>query len=107
MMLLERDGTSTQKQLSSELGSDKAGMVRTVDDLDRRGFVRRVRSANDRRLYHLSLTAAGRAAFADARALAGVAAQDIFAGLSGPEQATLADLLSRVIAPHEPKRPPS
>jgi DNA-binding MarR family transcriptional regulator len=105
MMLLERDGTSTQKQLSSELGSDKAGMVRTVDDLDRRGFVRRVQSANDRRLYHLSLTAAGRAVFADARSLAGVAALDIFAGLSDAEQDALADLLSRVIAPHEPMRP--
>jgi DNA-binding MarR family transcriptional regulator len=107
MMLLERDGTSTQKQLSAELGSDKAGMVRTVDDLDRRGFVRRVQSSHDRRLYHLSLTAAGRTVFADARAVAGVAAQDIFAGLTGPEQATLADLLSRVIAPDESKRPAS
>jgi DNA-binding MarR family transcriptional regulator len=104
MLLLERDRTSTQKQLLAELGSDKAGMVRTVDDLARRGFVERVQSVHDRRVYHLSLTAAGHAAFADACRLAGVAAQDIFAGLSGSERATLADLLSQVIAPPEPVR---
>ncbi|MFI7671565.1 MarR family winged helix-turn-helix transcriptional regulator [Nocardia sp. NPDC049526] len=99
MMLLAQDGTSTQKQLIADLGSDKAGMVRTVDELDRRGFVRRVQSPKDRRLYHLSLTDAGREVFVEARRLAGVAAQDIFADLTTAEQATLASLLSRVVEP--------
>jgi DNA-binding MarR family transcriptional regulator len=102
MMLLARDGTSTQKQLLADLGSDKAGMVRTVDELDRRGLVRRVQSRHDRRLYHLSLTDAGRATFAAARKLADVAAQDIFVGLTADERAALADLLSRVADPPAP-----
>jgi DNA-binding MarR family transcriptional regulator len=101
MMLLERDGTSTQTQLIAALGSDKAGMVRTIDELDRRGFVRRARSEKDRRLYHLSLTEAGMQAFADARKLADTAAREIFAGLTVAEQAVLADLLSRVASPLE------
>jgi MarR family transcriptional regulator, lower aerobic nicotinate degradation pathway regulator len=102
MMLLARDGTSTQKQLLTDLGSDKAGMVRTVDELDRRGLVRRVQSPSDRRLYHLSLTNAGQAAFASARKVAAVAAQDIFIGLTTDERAALADLLSRVVDPPAP-----
>src|SRR5213078_355803 len=48
LMLLARDGTSTQTRLITDLGSDKAGMVRTIDDLDRRGFVRRAQSPKDR-----------------------------------------------------------
>lgn len=102
MLLLARDGTSTQKQLLADLGSDKAGMVRTVDELDRRGFVRRTQSPHDRRLYHLSLTDAGRTTFTTARELADTAAQDIFAGLTPDERATLADLLSRVADPPGP-----
>jgi DNA-binding MarR family transcriptional regulator len=102
MMLLVQNGTSTQKQLLADLGSDKAGMVRTVDDLDRRGFIRRVQSPQDRRLYHLSLTDAGRATFAEARKLADAAAQDILVGLTATERATLADLLSRVVDPPAP-----
>jgi MarR family transcriptional regulator, lower aerobic nicotinate degradation pathway regulator len=102
MMLLVRDGTSTQKQLLADLGSDKAGMVRTVDDLDRRGFIRRVQSPQDRRLYHLSLTDAGRGTFAEARKLADAAAQDIFVGLTAAERAALAELLFRVVDPPAP-----
>jgi MarR family transcriptional regulator, lower aerobic nicotinate degradation pathway regulator len=102
MLTLVRYGTSTQKRLIAELGSDKAGMVRTVDDLDRRGFLHRVQSTQDRRLYHLSLTAAGRDAFAKARKLAGAAAQDIFVGLTAAERVTLADLLARVVDPPAP-----
>jgi DNA-binding MarR family transcriptional regulator len=102
MMLLVRDGTSTQKQLLVDLGSDKAGMVRTVDELSRRGFIRRVQSPQDRRLYHLSLTDTGRGTFAEARKLADEAAQDIFVGLTVTERATLAELLSRVVDPRAP-----
>jgi MarR family transcriptional regulator, lower aerobic nicotinate degradation pathway regulator len=99
MMLLSRDGTSTQKQLISDLGSDKASMVRTVDDLSRRGLMRRVQSAQDRRLYHLSLTDRGREVFAQARKLAAAASQDIFVGLTAAERATFAKLLVRVVDP--------
>jgi DNA-binding MarR family transcriptional regulator len=90
--------------LIAALGSDKAGMVRTVDDLDRRGFVRRVQSPKDRRLYHLSLTDAGLQSYADARKLADTAAREVFAGLTAAEQAALGDLLSRVARPPEPTR---
>ncbi|WP_433726975.1 MarR family winged helix-turn-helix transcriptional regulator [Nocardia sp. CA-129566] len=102
MLLLARDGISTQKQLLTDLGSDKAGMVRTVDELDRRGFIVRSQSPHDRRLYHLSLTETGRTAFDAARELADTAAQDIFAGLTPEERITLADLLSRVANPPPP-----
>jgi DNA-binding MarR family transcriptional regulator len=102
MLLLARDGTSTQKQLLTDLGSDKAGMVRTVDELDRRGLVRRVQSPHDRRLYHLSLTSAGRTTLTAARKLAEAAAQDIFIGLTANERRDLADLLSRVADPPAP-----
>ena len=34
MLLIDRDGVSTQRDLIRQTGSDKAGMVRTVEDLE-------------------------------------------------------------------------
>jgi len=102
LMLLRRDGVSTQRDLIAQTGSDKAGMVRTVEDLEALGYLSRTPSPTDRRVAHLTLTAAGTEAFDTARRLATDAANDLFAGFSPAELATLEALLSRFVAPVEP-----
>lgn len=98
MLLLQRHGVSTQRDLIQGTGSDKAGMARTVADLERLGYLTRERSSQDRRLEHLSLSEAGRAAFAQAQALAAGTAQHLFAPFSEDELAVLTQLLQRFVA---------
>ncbi|MEU6579142.1 hypothetical protein [Nocardia sp. NPDC046763] len=72
-------------------------MVRTVDDLDRRGFVERSQSATDRRVYDLTLTPEGRAALAEAKKLSGVATRTVFGDLDARQVDELSGLLSRIV----------
>jgi len=49
-------GELTQKELAVELETDKVSVVRIVDYLSGKGYVKRVRSSVDRRKYFLTLT---------------------------------------------------
>jgi DNA-binding MarR family transcriptional regulator len=56
-----RDGVvSTASDIAHDLRYDSGALTRLLDQLERRGFVRRRRSVQDRRLVELELTAAGR-----------------------------------------------
>lgn len=97
LLLIERDGVSTQRDLIQETGSDKAGMVRTVEDLENLGYLSRERSTTDKRVSELTLTEVGQAAFEKAKRLAGAAGQELFAPFTQTELDTLEDLLSRFV----------
>jgi DNA-binding MarR family transcriptional regulator len=63
VLMCLRDGlASTCADLSRELSHDKGSMTRLVDQLENRGFIRRQRDREDRRIVFLTLTPAGRAA---------------------------------------------
>lgn len=63
VLMCLRDGTAnTCADISRELAHDKGSMTRLVDQLEERGFLKRQRDADDRRVVFLVLTAAGRAA---------------------------------------------
>lgn len=98
LLHLSRLGESTQKELLSLTGSDKAGMARTIDALAAAGFVTRQESTADRRVNRLTLTAAGAAITADALARARAAGQEMFGGFSAAELAQLIDMLQRFVA---------
>lgn len=59
LMLIGRNPGISQTALSRAVGSDKSTLTFALDDLVKRGFVRRTRLRKDRRTYCLSLTAAG------------------------------------------------
>lgn len=96
LLLLDRDGASTQRDLLAQTGGDKAGMQRTIVDLESRGLIRREPDASDRRLLTLTLTDAGRTSFAQAARAASVVADDLTADLDGAELGQLVLLLQRV-----------
>lgn len=102
MMLLHRDGVSTQRDLIRQTGSDKAGMVRTVEDLESLGYLRRQQSTSDKRVSNLTLTAKGTDTFQTAQRLAAVAAQELFGAFAEEELDTLEALLTKFVAAAEP-----
>ncbi len=57
LILIEQgQGVITQQELADLLGTDKVSMVRMIDYLSKKGYVKRIQSKNDRRKYCLSLT---------------------------------------------------
>ncbi|MGD0050222.1 MAG: MarR family transcriptional regulator [Vulcanimicrobiaceae bacterium] len=88
-----------QGEIADALGADRSTMVRLVDQLERRGLVRRESRPDDRRTVIPTLTPAGRTALAAANPQV-LASEELFAGtLSAQERRTLADLLQRISAP--------
>jgi DNA-binding MarR family transcriptional regulator len=107
MLLMHRDGLDTQRDFVRAMISDKSGMVRIVDDLERLGYVERTRSTKDRRVTHLSLTVKGEEAFAEAVARTQKAVDAIFAPLSAKELALFESMLERLVVTEMPMPDPS
>ena len=96
-MFLIRDGIRTHGDLVRHLQSDKTGMVRTIDDLERLGLVSRTRSADDRRMWLLALTPDGFETLAQAQQHTRAVAEVLFGGLEQSELTALRDALERVL----------
>src|ERR1700733_2385446 len=62
LMCLRDDIAKTCADISRELSHDSGSLTRLVDQLDRRGLIKRTRDKKDRRVVALALTAQGRAA---------------------------------------------
>ncbi|MBO0840096.1 MAG: MarR family transcriptional regulator [Sciscionella sp.] len=86
----------SQQQLASFLGTPPTRLVAMVDELERRDLVLRKRNPDDRRLYALHLTAAGKRMMGRI-AEVGTAHEDaILDGLSAAERQRLHELLARI-----------
>lgn len=59
LMLIGRNPGISQTALSQANGRDKSTLTPVLNDLVKRGLVRRARTPDDRRTYQLALTAAG------------------------------------------------
>ena len=59
LFLLAQGKGDTAALLAREAGTDAGAMTRMLDRLEAKGLIRRVRSAEDRRVVHLELTADG------------------------------------------------
>ena len=60
LMLIGRNPGISQTALSQANGRDKSTLTPVLNDLVKRGLVRRQRTPSDRRAYQLTLTAAGK-----------------------------------------------
>ncbi|MER7844331.1 MarR family winged helix-turn-helix transcriptional regulator [Kitasatospora sp. NPDC096077] len=95
-----RDGRArSQRELGAALGIDKSTLVRIVDDLERRGLLRRQRAAQDRRAYEILITEAGERHLAEASELfRGAMGELLEAALDADQQHQLQELLARFVA---------
>jgi DNA-binding MarR family transcriptional regulator len=85
-------------ELSAELGHDMGALTRVVDELERRGLVRRERSRRDRRAVEIAITAAGRRQAQNAKRAIVDLLNELVAPYSDSEIATLIALMQRMLA---------
>lgn len=60
LMMIGCAGFTMASVIAKKMGSNAAGVVRSIDKLEAKGWIERVRSKEDRREVHLHLTAAGK-----------------------------------------------
>lgn len=97
VMLADSDADSASG-LCKSVSYDQGAMTRMIDRLERKGFVRRVRSADDRRRVNLELTAEGRAVCPKLIARAASVNNRFLRGFSKTEARQLEALLKRMLA---------
>ncbi|TKK83943.1 MarR family transcriptional regulator [Herbidospora galbida] len=100
IVLVER-GATVQRDLAVATGSDKAGIMRVVDDLERMELAVRKAVPGDRRVRAVEITSKGVELFDAAQLAAGPLAEELVAGLEPGEAEQLKDLLARVAYPPE------
>lgn len=93
-----RTPEATGAALCRCIGADTGSMTRMLDRLEDKGFVRRVRSQEDRRVVHVELTAAGKALLPMVTPRVVKVLNRHLAGFSRNDLDTLKDLLRRILA---------
>ncbi len=95
-----RDRRPTINELARLLGLDKSSVSGLVDRAERRGLVRRIPSAVDRRSVQVALTEDGRVLASKVSARFGADVAAMLGPLTAADRATLTRLLSRVLVEH-------
>ena len=98
LIVLVNRGPTEQRDLVEATGSDKAGIMRVVDDLERKGLAVRKSVPGDRRVRAVEITAQGIELFDAAHVAAQPLAERLVSVLGLGEAEQLMDLLTRFIA---------
>jgi DNA-binding MarR family transcriptional regulator len=88
----------TQSGLARLLGIERSGLVALVDELERRGFLKRTQVRGDRRVQALVATAAGKTALDETLQAVRAHEAALLSGLSAAEKDTLLTLLQKIRA---------
>ncbi|RJL35480.1 MarR family winged helix-turn-helix transcriptional regulator [Bailinhaonella thermotolerans] len=100
MVLQEiRAAALSQQDLCAIIGMDRTTMVAVLDELERRGYAQRERSAADRRKHVVAPTPEGEAAFREAAGLMRAAEREFLAPLDEAQRDQLHHLVSLLYAP--------
>jgi len=89
-------GSMTQGEVSTKILKSVSNITTVIDNLERDGFVRRERDAQDRRLIHIHLTEAGKVKLEAVFPQHVAALVDEFSVLSEREQETLGNLCRKL-----------
>ncbi|MEO3809117.1 MarR family transcriptional regulator [Sphaerisporangium sp. B11E5] len=98
IVLIDR-GATVQRDLAAATGSDKAGIMRVVDDLERMGLAVRKPVPGDRRVRAVEITPQGAELLDAAYVAAEPLAERLVAQLAPGEPEQLMDLLTRFAYP--------
>ncbi|MBG0855629.1 MarR family transcriptional regulator [Streptomyces spinoverrucosus] len=99
LIVLVQRGPTAQRDLVTATGSDKAGIMRVVDDLERKGLAVRKSVPGDRRVRAVEITPAGVELFDAAHVAAEPLAERLVAELGDGEAERLRELLTRFAYP--------
>jgi DNA-binding MarR family transcriptional regulator len=94
---LGRGGPLSQRELVDRIASDKASMVRIVDDLESGGLAARRPTPGDRRVHSVEITDRGREALAEAEQTARQVAVRLLDHLEEAKRAQLVALLTEFL----------
>ena len=97
MLMLYQGGCSTAADLSRIACHDTGAVTRLIDRLESKELLRRVRSAEDRRVVNLELTDAGRKIAAEVPKIIADLANQVLSGFSPDEFAQFKALLGRAL----------
>ncbi|HEX5355933.1 MAG TPA: MarR family transcriptional regulator [Aquabacterium sp.] len=98
MFMISKGECNTLAALSRELQLDAGALTRTLDRLEAKGLCKRVRSTEDRRVVHLSLTEEGETAIAPVPGVLCDVSNALLEGFTQEEWQTLMVLLRRILA---------
>jgi len=98
LFMLQRLRASTVAELARETLSDPGAMTRLLDRLEAKGFCRRQRSTDDRRVVRIELTPEGEVAAQEVPIVMAEVLNEHLAGFSKTEWAQLKDMLKRMVA---------
>lgn len=98
LFMLERCRASTVAELARETHSDPGAMTRLLDRLEAKGFCRRQRSTDDRRVVRIELTAEGEVAAQEVPIVLSEVLNEHLAGFSNAEWSQMKDMLKRMVA---------
>ena len=99
LVLVDSNEEVNQKLLGAALAVSAPNLAVTLDRMVERGWVRRERSAHDRRAQLIRLTDEGQSLVRRARKIASTMECEALQGLSAAEQALLIELLMRIAGP--------
>jgi DNA-binding MarR family transcriptional regulator len=106
LFLIQTGRGRTAAELARETCTDAGAMTRTLDRLEAKGLLRRVRSPQDRRVVHLELTPAGKRVVAHVPRVLSDVLNDHLAGVSQADFAVLKATLKQMLANGERLRAP-
>jgi DNA-binding MarR family transcriptional regulator len=101
LIVLADQGPTSQRDLVTASGFDKAAIMRAVDDLEKAGYAVRRSVPGDRRVREVEITPRGLEVFDEAHERAGVIADELVAHLAPGEPEKLMDILTRFTYPPE------
>lgn len=93
---LHHIGSMTQGEVSSKVLKSTSNLTTVIDNLERDGYVRRERDAEDRRVIHVHLTESGTSKIEAVLPNHVGALVEIFSVLSASEQETLGELCKKL-----------
>lgn len=102
LTIIDAEEPISQHDLGLSIGVDPSTMVARMDVLEEHGLVERARSAEDRRIYDIRLTPAGRKLLAKLREQAKEHGERFFAPLTRSERRQLHELLAKLAAGLDP-----
>lgn len=97
LRLLSIQGRMTQVELGAFMAMDKATMVRMIDGLEEKGFMKRLQSETDRRAKWLELTAGGKKVLGKLDGLREEAESEFLSVLSEAEKKQLKAIVSKLL----------
>src|SRR6202048_2570722 len=96
LRVLRKSGGLSQQGLAEMLHMHPSGLVAIIDELEKRGLVKRRDSVDDRRTYELHLTDEGQAALRDIGRIGQEHNESLCAALSRREREQLTEFLQRM-----------